>query len=126
MNNEDAWKHACRCYARPGVAQALLHEQDQNGLDVVLHLFTLYVREALGISLDAAALAEAERLVKPWRDEVIVPLRALRRATKEKPAPGAGGNEACESVRRMLKEAELRAERAELDALCEWLGARRG
>lgn len=125
MNSDDAWRHACAHYAQPDVAQALLREQDAQGLDVVLHLFALYVRESLGVALDEAALAEAADLVKPWREEVVLPLRTLRRSTKEKTAPGAGGEKACQSVYRLLKEAELRAERAELDALCEWFGARR-
>lgn len=124
MNSSDAWRYVCDHYGKPGVAQRLLREQDERGLDVVLHLFALYVDEVLGSALDEAALAEARKVVKAWREEVITPLRALRRATKEKPAPGAGGNEAGEAVYRLLQQAELRAERAELDALCEWFDAR--
>ena len=124
MNNEDAWHYACDYYGKPGVAEQLLREQDERGLDVVLHLFALYVDEVLGVALDAADLAEAGAVVRTWREEVIGPLRALRRATKEKPAPGAGGKEAGEALHRLLQEAELRAERAELDALGDWFGAR--
>jgi uncharacterized protein (TIGR02444 family) len=124
MNSEAAWRHACDHYARPGVAKQLLYEQDERGLDVVLHLFALYVDEVLGMALDEAALAEADAVVRTWREEVLTPLRAVRRATNEKPAPGAGGTEAGGAVLRLLQEAELRAERAELDALCDWFGTR--
>lgn len=126
MNSDDAWRHVAAHYAKPGIAQALLREQDEHGLDVVLHLFALYAREALGVSLDATALREAAALVRPWRAEVIRPLRALRRAMKQKPAPGAGGTVDGEVVRQLVKDAELLAERAELDALCEWLARRSG
>ncbi len=120
MNHDQAWDFVVQQWEAPGEAERLLQAQDGQGLDVVLHLFARYVVHSTGAAPDAQALADADALVKPWRDEVIAPLRALRRATKQKPAPGAGGSEGSAAVHRLLQEAELRAERAQLDALCQW------
>lgn len=87
-----------------------------------MHVFTLYAQEARGIVLDPAALQEAAALVRDWREQVVKPLRAVRRAMKEKPAPGAGGES--EVARQLVKSAELRAEQAELESLCNWLERR--
>jgi uncharacterized protein (TIGR02444 family) len=119
MNSEAAWQWMGEQYAQPGRAAALLAAQDREGLDVVLALFADYCG-LQGSALSAAELAQADALVRGWREEVVAPLRGLRRAMKEKPAPGAGGMEAAEAVRQQVQQAELAAERAELDALCEW------
>lgn len=124
MNSHPAWVYALAHYGKPGVAEALLRRQDEEGLDVVLHLFTLWLREERGVTLDEVALREADVLIRPWRDEVVQPLRALRRAMKGMPAPGA--EQTREQVRQRVKEAELSAERALLDMLCEWLERRGG
>jgi len=119
---ETAWRWIAQEYERPGRAAELLRAQDEEGLDVVLHLFAQYAREELGIALDAAALAEADALLREWREEVIVPLRTIRRRLKEKPAPGAGSGDG--TLRPLVQQAELRAERVALEALCEWLTKR--
>jgi len=122
MNHLAAWAFALAHYEKPGVAEALLSRQDEEGLDVVLHLFALYAQEARGIVLDPTALQEADALMRDWREQVVKPLRAVRRAMKKKPAPGAGGES--EAARQLVKNAELRAEQAELESLCNWLERR--
>jgi uncharacterized protein (TIGR02444 family) len=124
MNQDQAWQFAVQQWEAPGEAARLLRAQDELGLDVVLHLFARWVAHCTGAAPDAKALAQADALVRAWRDEVIAPLRALRRATNEKPAPGAGWEDGSAAVHRLLKEAELRAERAQLDALCRWWAQR--
>jgi uncharacterized protein (TIGR02444 family) len=119
MNSEAAWQWIGERYAEPGRAAALLAAQDREGLDVVLALFADYCG-LQGDALSPLELAQADALVRGWREEVVRPLRELRRALKEKPAPGAGGIEAAEAVRQQVQQAELAAERAELDALCAW------
>ena len=119
MNSEAAWQWCGEQFAEPGRAAALLAAQDREGLDVVMALFADFCG-LQGDALGEAELAQADALVRGWREEVVAPLRALRRAMKEKPAPGAGGIEAAESVRQQVQQAELAAERAELDALCDW------
>jgi uncharacterized protein (TIGR02444 family) len=114
-----AWNGIVALYADPALQHSLLRRQDEEALDVVLHLFTRWAA-AQGHALDAAALAQAEALVAPWRAEVIAPLRTLRRSMKTQSA----GKPLCEAVRDTVKAAELAAERAQVQMLCEWLQAR--
>lgn len=119
MTHDDAWTHVTRAYAQPGVAQELLRRQDEEGLDVVLHLFAQWAADR-GTPLDDAALREAAALVRPWRDQVVLPLRALRRAMKTMEFDAARRT----PVRDQVQAAELAAERAQLDTLCDWLASR--
>jgi uncharacterized protein (TIGR02444 family) len=116
---EAAWNGIAALYADPEVAHALLRRQDEEGLDVVLHLFARWAA-AQGRALDSAELAAADMLVAPWRAEVIAPLRALRRSMKRM----ADDPSRREAVRDKVKAAELAAERAQVQMLCEWLQAR--
>ena len=119
IDPDTAWNGIVALYADPALQHALLRRQDEEGLDVVLHLFARW-SAAQGHALDAAALAQAEALVAPWRAEVIAPLRTLRRSMKTMSA----GTPVCEAVRDKVKAAELAAERAQVQMLCEWLLAR--
>lgn len=125
LDRDAAWRHIIEVYARPGVAEDLLRQQQESGLDIVLHLFFLYVNERLGggVGVDDQERLDAEALVKPWRESVIGPLRSLRRSMKELPGP-AGSGGAKESLRQSVKEAELKAEQIEFNALCEWFDGR--
>jgi uncharacterized protein (TIGR02444 family) len=119
IDRDAAWKGITALYADPVLAQSLLCRQDEEGLDVVLHLFARWAATQ-GHALDVDALTEAEALVAPWRVGVIAPLRTLRRAMKAMPADPA----VREAVRDRVKAAELAAERAQVQMLCEWLQAR--
>jgi uncharacterized protein (TIGR02444 family) len=115
IDPDEGWAWCEHAWKQPGEAERLLREQDQHGMDVVLHLFLRWARERHRVELDEAAFAQAQALVRPWRDEVIAPVRALRRRLGQ---PDALHKKA---VRDLLGQAELRAERAQLEALCEWL-----
>lgn len=119
IDPDTAWNGIVALYADPALQHALLRRQDEEGLDVVLHLFARWTA-AQGHALDAAALTQAEALVAAWRAEVITPLRALRRSMKTMGAHTAQR----EAVRDKVKAAELAAERAQVQMLCEWLLAR--
>lgn len=119
MTHDDAWDYIGRLYARPGAAQALIARQDSEGLDVVLHLFARWAEHA-GKPLDAAAWAEADALVRRWREEVVRPLRAVRRTIQGMGTHAAG----LAPVLAEAKAAELAAERAQLQQLCDWLASR--
>ena len=123
---DDAWRYILEVYARSGVAEDLLRQQQETGLDIVLHLFFLYVKDRLGGTVGDQARLDAEALVRPWRETVIGPLRELRRTMKNFSGP-AGTFDAKESLRQSIKQAELQAEQTEFYALCEWFdGWQRG
>lgn len=118
----DAWDFCVAEYGRPGVAEALLKRQDDEGLDVMLHLFCRYASECLGLVLDEQAVAEAAAATAAWRKASVLPLRELRRALK----PAAQTDPRVHRLREKLKSAELDAERVQLEQLCAWLAGRIG
>lgn len=118
MIHDDAWDYIVRAYAQPRAARELLRRQDEEGLDVVLHLFCCWAADR-GQALDEPALREAEALVRTWREQIVQPLRALHRAMKSVKADA----DRRDAVRAQLQAAELAAERAQLEMLCDWLAA---
>jgi uncharacterized protein (TIGR02444 family) len=85
--SEDAafWRFSLAFYEQPGVADALIKLQDRDGFDVNLVLFALW----FGISgrgvLGGGSLAAAEQVAGPLRNEVVEPLRRLRRKLRHHP-----------------------------------------
>jgi uncharacterized protein (TIGR02444 family) len=90
------WRWSLVTY--PKVEHILLDLQDRYGADVNLVLFCLWIGE-----LTPEAVARAEAAVRPWRQEVVVPLRKIRRALKQEREAG--------TLREHVKAAELEAER---------------
>ncbi|GIK98779.1 MAG: hypothetical protein BroJett029_29880 [Alphaproteobacteria bacterium] len=75
------WTFSLEVYGRPGVAPACLALQDRHGLDVNLLLFCCWAASR-GVRLDQRAIAGAEAAVAGWRNQVVKPLRSLRRRLK--------------------------------------------
>ena len=101
-------------YARPGVAAACLDLQDRRSFDVALLLHACWLG-ARSLSLGRDEVVALVAKTQPWRFEVVRPLRRLRRRLKA----GHEGmpRERSETVRAVVKEAELAAERALLAVL---------
>ena len=99
------WASSLRIYAQHGVSEACLALQDDARSDVNMALFALWAASR-GQRLLPADFAAIEARVRPWRTQVVHPLRAARRALQ----PLA----ATEDARRLyalVKNAELEAER---------------
>jgi uncharacterized protein (TIGR02444 family) len=97
------WDWAVAAYARPGVAEACLDLQDRYGQNVPLLLWAIW---------RGGDCAAAVAVARQWEDEVVGPLRGVRRRLKGR--PGA------EPLRERVKAVELEAERtlmAQLAAL---------
>lgn len=94
------WDWAVAIYARPGVAEACLDLQDRYGQNVPLLLWAIW---------RGGDVAAAVALAREWEDEVVAPLRGVRRRLK-----GRGG---AEGLREKVKAVELEAERALMAAL---------
>lgn len=108
------WNFSLDFYARPGVAEACLELQDSCGGDVNILLFILW-RAAGGEVLDAQALRHLDEAVRQWRENVVVPLRNLRRRLKSGVPPIAP--DAAEALRTGVKAMELAAERLQQEAM---------
>ncbi len=104
------WDFSLAVYHRPGVADACLALQDRHGLDVNLLLFCCWAA-SMGRVLDRGTLGAAEAAVATWRNQVVRPMRSLRRRLKREVEGFPAGE--VEALRGRLLEAELAAERLE-------------
>jgi uncharacterized protein (TIGR02444 family) len=102
---ESFWDYSLRVYALPGVQDACIVLQDERGADVNALLLALWAG-CRGRRLTPADFRSLERHVRPWRTEVIEPLRAARRALKR-----LGRTDAAAQLRSAVAAAELQAER---------------
>ncbi|MBV1798875.1 TIGR02444 family protein [Siccirubricoccus sp. G192] len=115
------WHFSLAVYAAPGVQDACLALQDRFGLDVNLALFCAWAGAGRGMALAPADVAEAAALVQDWREEVVAPLRNLRRRLKPRPeAP-------VKALRQRVAALELEAEQLQQAMLFRmaagWLAA---
>jgi uncharacterized protein (TIGR02444 family) len=110
------WRFAGAIYAHDGVARACLDLQDQGGADIPVLLFAFFCGADGRGRLDAAQLERAIQAITPWRDGVVAPLRALRRAMRQ---PIGGITD--EALRSRIKRIELAAERRQMDTLSRLL-----
>ena len=104
------WNFALAVYGEPGIAPLCLHLQDTHGAEVNLLLFCLWV-DATGRRLENPA--EVDAALTPWRERVIGPVRAARRALKEADRPHAA------ALHDRLAEDELAAERIAQDIVLD-------
>ncbi len=102
------WAFSLRLYGRPGVPPACLALQDEGGADVNLLLFLLYLADC-GRMLDADQIAALDAGTRPWREQVVKPLRSVRRLLKA----DVGAFTALSSghLREQVKQIELAAEK---------------
>lgn len=110
------WVFSLSVYGRDGTAPACLALQDLKGLDVNLLLFCCWAGVA-GQRLEPAELEELIAAVRPWRTEIIEPLRAVRRQLGK-----GGAHEGADSaLLEKLKAAELESEAVQQRILFECL-----
>ncbi|TVP91428.1 MAG: TIGR02444 family protein [Pseudomonadaceae bacterium] len=108
---------AATFYAEKQVQQALLQLQDEHALDVLLLLTACWLGRR-GVTVEAIDWADLLQRHQPWQQQVISPLRAVRRAMRAWP-------EASE-LREHIKASELAAEWMQLSRLEQWLTADAG
>lgn len=109
------WEFSLCQYARPGVAEACLAAQDDLAADVNLLLYAAWLtRQDLELSAGQWCSLEAE--LQAWRQQVLLPLRALRRSWRQLPA--------ADRLRQQLQALELEAERDQQQQI--WLWHQRG
>jgi uncharacterized protein (TIGR02444 family) len=114
----DSWAFALRIYARPLVADACLRLQNEAGVDVMMLLFTAFAAVRHHVFLTTSEIRDLDEACRPWREQIVQPLRAIRGRLKSGPLPAPGSE--TEPFRSTIKAAELAAER-----LQNWLLAER-
>lgn len=108
------WEFALKTYGAPGVSEACLVLQDESGVDVPVLLFALWLG-ANSVELTRGELQRIDDRVRAWREDVVQPLRAVRRRLKTGPFPAPSGE--TETLRNSIKAAELNSEKIELALL---------
>jgi uncharacterized protein (TIGR02444 family) len=78
------WRFSLAVYAAPGVAPECLALQDTRGIDVNMLLFCAWLG-SLRVVLTGEDLAAVEATVRSWREQVVQPLRGVRRDIKARP-----------------------------------------
>ncbi len=101
---EGFWDFSLRSYRQAGVAELCLALQDQHGLDVNLLLVCCWAG-ANGVRLSPDQVNDLVSAGEPWQRQVVIPLRAVRRALKRCPSASAI------ALRQAVKANELEAER---------------
>jgi uncharacterized protein (TIGR02444 family) len=118
----DSWAFALRLYARPGVADACLKLQNVAGVDVMMFLMVAYAAAKHRILLSPAEFRELDEACRPWREQIVRPIRAIRAELKTGPLPAP--NSETEQFRSKVKTVELAAERLQNQLLVECLPLR--
>ncbi|WP_324764079.1 TIGR02444 family protein (plasmid) [Sinorhizobium meliloti] len=108
------WDFALGFYAASGVGEACLTLQDECGVDVPVLLFSAWLSKH-SVALTEAELVRIDGVVADWRDEVVKPLRSVRRRLKSGPQPAP--NHDTEALRNGLKGIELGSEKIEMAVL---------
>ncbi|MBP2561591.1 uncharacterized protein (TIGR02444 family) [Neorhizobium galegae] len=111
---QELWDFAVGLYGAPDVGDACLVLQDESGVDVPVLLFSAWLASN-SVALSPADIARLDGLVAGWRNEVVKPLRAVRRRLKSGPHPAP--TKETEMLRNGVKGAELNSERIELAVL---------
>jgi uncharacterized protein (TIGR02444 family) len=112
---QPCWKFVAEFYARPGVSHACPQLQDRLGLDVSFLLAVLFYAVRRGLDLSAEEIKKLDRCISAWRNEVILPLRKLRRRLKS----GDLLSPSTDEFYRRIKADELLTEQIEISALAQ-------
>jgi uncharacterized protein (TIGR02444 family) len=117
--DSESWDFALKLYAEPGIADACLRLQAECSVDVMMLLMATFAAVRRGVVLTPSEIADMDAACRPWREQVVLPLRALRTRLKAGPAPAP--SEGTEKLRSSIKAAELSAERLQNVVLARWL-----
>ncbi|PCF96234.1 TIGR02444 family protein [Vreelandella nigrificans] len=115
LRQTSLWDFALELYAKPGVEHACLTLQDDAGLDVCELLFHCWLyQHGIQAAPDALGVIREERL--GWQQQVTEALRQLRRELK----PLAAESGPIAALRKTIQQAELQAERENLQRWQAW------
>jgi uncharacterized protein (TIGR02444 family) len=118
----ESWAFALALYARPGVADACLTLQNEADVDVMLLLMATFAAVKYRTLLTPDEIGALDEACRPWREQIVRNLRAIRTALKTGPQPAP--NSETEQFRSKVKALELEAEKLENRLLAECLPLR--
>jgi uncharacterized protein (TIGR02444 family) len=118
----ESWAFALAIYARPGVAEACLALQNEAGVDVMMLLMGTFAAVKHRILLTPEEINALDDACRPWREQIVWRLRAIRTDLKSGPRPAP--NIETEQLRSKVKAIELEAEKRQNQLLAECLPLR--
>lgn len=104
--DNEFWRFSLAVYKPPDIAAECLALQEAVGLDVNLLLFCAWLGTR-AVVLSRGDIEAASRVVAPWHNSVVRPLRGVRRHIKTQ------YGDAFEPLRSRVKDDELQAEQIE-------------
>jgi uncharacterized protein (TIGR02444 family) len=108
------WQFSLAFYARPQVAGACLELQDHAGIDVNLLLYLLFLATH-NREVGRDDVARIDATIAVWREQVVLPLRNVRRQLK--PGIPPCDRTDTDQLRGAVKRIELDAERIEQETI---------
>ena len=120
----DSWAFALALYARPGIAEACLTLQNEAGVDVMMLLMAAFAAVRYRIVLTPDEIKALDESCRPWREQIVWPLRTIRSQLKAGPLPAPSSE--TEQFRSKVKAVELAAEKLQNQRLAECLPLRPG
>jgi len=116
MNTEAStfWQFSLRFYRRPEIPPLCIALQDEQGVDVNLLFFILFL-SLNSRQLKAEDVKRIDASIRDWRTKVVQPLRTIRRELKTGIPPLDAQHS--EALRNAIKRDELQAERLQQEAL---------
>jgi uncharacterized protein (TIGR02444 family) len=114
------WTFIVQLYGDPDVQRTCLLLQDSFGVDVSL-LLTLVWCVARGTGFDDGDIAALDQAIASWRNDVVKPLRAIRREIK----PAAEHDDTVAGFRNKIKSTEIEAEQIEIALLVQAVDQRK-
>lgn len=120
LSDNPFWDYSLVHYGRPEVARVCLELQEDVGANVNLVLFCCWLG-SFGQVLTVGDLDEAEAVIRDWNEQVVEPLRGVRRFVQSEFAGFADQEWPLE-----VKQLELKAERVVQNKLFSWWRLRGG
>lgn len=105
------WDFSLAAYGREGVADACIALQEAHGADVNILLFCAWAG-CNGVRLDRPQIEAACGAVREWHEEIVRPLRSVRRRLKNA-VDGAPPGELTSALRARVQTIEIAAEHIE-------------
>ncbi len=112
------WDFALAFYAQPQIAEICVHLQDSYKVNVCLLIGLRWLDES-GKHLSDAQFADLQTYIQVWTQQVVEPLRSLRRLLKQ-PVAAYPQDETQAQIRISIKQAELLAEKKLLLEIEAW------
>lgn len=113
----DLWQFSLMTYARAGVANHCLYLQDRWGANINIILWLAWLARQ-NLQIDAQTITRAETRIANWHENLVEPVRQLRRTLSAQLSAQLAGEieverELMDATYQQFKSAELHAEQVE-------------